>query len=118
MIFGLDPNLLARNPEEEPAELPGYLYDDDPWNDGAYLLNKDVLLRSVYALWKKHGGQGETVQDAFFRDGKEDFDRETALFSYERPARAETVMPADSLLENAERNLAVVENWLKEHPDT
>ena len=34
VIFGLDPNLLARSPAEAPEELPDYLYDDNPWNDG------------------------------------------------------------------------------------
>ena len=46
VIFGLDLNLLARSPEEEPNQLPDHLYDDTPFNDGQYLLNKDVLLRS------------------------------------------------------------------------
>lgn len=45
VIFGLDPNLLARDPAEEPDQLPEYLYDTNPWNDGQYLLNKDVLMR-------------------------------------------------------------------------
>ena len=50
VIFGLDPNILARPAAQAPDQLPAYLYDDDPWNDGAYLFSKDVLLRAGYAL--------------------------------------------------------------------
>lgn len=56
VIFGLDPNLLSRSPAEEPDQLPGYLYDGNPWNDGQYLLNKDALLRSAYTVLKKSRG--------------------------------------------------------------
>ena len=34
VIFGLDPNLLSRSPSEEPDQLPGYLYDNNPWKIG------------------------------------------------------------------------------------
>ena len=75
MIFGLDPNLLARSPEEEPEELPEYLYDKNPWNDGQYLLNKDAAFRSVYTVLKKGRGQTQPLQDAFVWDGNVFFSR-------------------------------------------
>ena len=118
VIFGLDPNLLARSPEEAPDQLPAYLYDDDPWNDGAYLLNKDVLMRSAYALLKKRAGETQPLQDAFVWDGNVYFSRQLALAAYERPEPAAEALPADAFLENCRENLSLVTGWLEAHPDT
>lgn len=118
VIFGLDPNLLARSPSEAPEELPDYLYDDNPWNDGQYLLNKDVLLRSGYTLLKKAQGETQTIQDAFVWDGNVFFSKQLALAGYERPEKTDAVLPADAFLENCRENLTVVTGWLEQYPDT
>lgn len=118
VIFGLDPNLLMRDTAEDPEQLPLYLYDHDPWNDGQYLLNKDALLRSGYTVLKKLQGETQTLQDAFLWDGTVFFSRELALGSYVRPEAAETAVPADAFLESTRAHLAVVTGWLEEHPDT
>ena len=118
VIFGLDANLLARSPAEEPYELPDYLYDNDPWNDAAYLLNKDVLLRSGYTLLQKARGETQPLQDAFLWDGNVFFSRELALAGYDRPEPTGTTQPADAFLENCRTNLAEVTSWLEAHPDT
>ena len=90
VIFGLDPNILARPAAQAPDQLPAYLYDDDPWNDGAYLFSKDVLLRAGYALAEK-----------------------------ERPDDpAARPLPEDALSAACAENLAVVTGWLESHPDT
>ena len=34
----------------ESAFFPAYLYDENPWNDTGYLLNRDVLLQSIRLL--------------------------------------------------------------------
>lgn len=118
VIFGMDPNLLARSPGEAPDQLPAYLYDDDPWNDGAYLLNKDVLMRSAYTVLKKARGETQSIQDAFVWDGNVFFSRELALAGYQRPERREKTLPADAFLDNCRGNLATVTGWLEEHPET
>ena len=118
VLFGLDPNLLARNPAEEPDQLPDYLYDDNPWNDGQYLLNKDAAFRSVYTVLKKAQGETQTLQDAFVWDGNVFFSRELALAGYQRPEPTGVTEPADAFLENSRANLAEVTSWLEEHPDT
>ena len=118
VIFGLDANLLARSPAEEPDQLPDYLYDDSPWNDAAYLLNKDVLLRSGYTLLKKAAGETQPIQDAFLWDGNVFFSKELALAGYERPEATGVTESADAFLENCRANLAEVTTWLETHPDT
>ncbi len=117
VIFGLDPNLLARSPAEAPAELPAYLYDDDPWNDAPYLLNKDVLLRSAYTVLKKRAGQTQPLQDAFLWDGNVYFSKELALAGYQRPEPTGAVLPPDAFLENSRANLREVRRWLETYPD-
>ena len=118
VIFGLDPNLLARSPAEEPDQLPDYLYDDNPWNDGQYLLNKDAAFRSAYTVLKNAQGETQTLQDAFVWDGNVFFSRELALAGYQRPEPTGVTEPADAFLENSRANLAEVTGWLEEHPDT
>jgi len=118
VIFGLDPNLLARAPEEAPDQLPEYLYDDNPWNDGKYLLSKDALLRSAYAVMKQREGEVQTIQDAFVWDGNVSFSRAEALAGYARPEAVNETAPADAFLEHARANLETVTAWLEAHPDT
>ena len=118
VIFGLDPNLLARDPAEAPNQLPEYLYDDDPLNDGKYLLNKDVLMRCGYTLLKQRAGETQPLQDAFVWDGNVFFSRALALAGYDRPEGSDTTAPADAFLENARSNLSIVTDWLEQHPDT
>lgn len=118
VIFGLDPNLLSRDPAEEPDQLPGYLYDDDPWNDGQYLLNKDALFRSAYTVLKRAQGETQTLQDAFVWDGNVSFNREEALGGYDRPDHREPPKPADYFRDNYLTNLAEVTGWLEKYPDT
>lgn len=118
VIFGLDPNLLARDPAEAPEQLPDYLYDENPLNDGPYLLNKDVLLRCGYTVLKKSQGQTQPLEDAFLWDGNVYFSRELALGSYARPEPVAEAAPADAFLANGQENLAFVTDWLEAHPDT
>ena len=118
VIFGLDPNLLARAPEEAPNQLPDYLYDENPLNDGKYLLNKDVLMRSGYTLLKKAAGETQPLQDAFVWDGNVFFSKTLALAGYDRPETVSESVSADAFLENGRENLAKVTTWLEVHPNT
>jgi len=118
VIFGLDPNLLARSAAEAPDQLPAYLYDDGSWNDGPYLFNKDVLMRAVYTLMKRRAGETQSLQDAFVWDGNVFFSKELALAGYDRPETVAEMLPADHFLANCEENLDIVTAWLDRHPDT
>ena len=118
VIFGLDPNLLARAPEEAPNQLPEYLYDENPLNDGKYLLNKDVLMRSGYTVLKKAVGETRPLQDAFVWDGNVFFSKTLALAGYDRPKTVSEPVSADAFLGNGRENLSKVMTWLEAHPDT
>lgn len=118
VIFGMDPNLLTRDPAEDPDQLPRYLYDNNPWNDGQYLLNKDAFLRSGYTVLKKLRGETQPIYDAFVWDGNILFSRELALAGYSRPEVRGETLPADAFLESTRAHLATVTGWLEAHPET
>jgi len=54
VIVGLDFNKLIMAPgwmRTELGDFPDYLYDENPWNDISYLLNRDAVLKSLKAVW-------------------------------------------------------------------
>jgi len=60
IIVGLDFNKLIQDPDWMRTDLgsfPEYLYDDNPWNDVRYLLNRDALVKSLRAVVRS----GETT---------------------------------------------------------
>ncbi len=119
LIFGLDPNILARSPAEAPDELPEYLYDDNPLNDAPYLWSKSVLTRSVYVAMEKAEGRVRPLQEAFLWDDETMyFSRNNAIKSYPRPEVKETAAAEDAFLPACEENLAVVKSWIEAHPET
>ena len=119
LVFGLDPNILARDPAAAPDELPEYLYDNNPFNDARYLWSKSVLTRSVYVAMEKAKGNTEPLQEAFLWDSETMFfSRNTAIGSYPRPEESGTVAAEDAFLGYCEENLSVVESWIREHPET
>ena len=118
VIFGLDPNILVRPTEEAPDQLPSYLYDSNPWNDGAYLLNKSVLVRALYTAKERAAGNTQSIQDAFVWDGSVFFSKELALAGYQRPEREETVLPADAFWRTVRKIWRSSRAELERYPDT
>jgi len=119
LVFGLDPNILARDPAEAPDELPEYLYDANPFNDAPYLWSKSVLTRSVYVAMEKAQRNTEPLQEAFLWDDETMyFSRNNAIKSYPRPEVSSAQAAAEAFLPACEENLAVVESWIAEHPET
>lgn len=68
VIYGLDGWFLfaAKDSWRTDAEYPTYLYDDNPFNDVNYLLNKDILLEnSLEVLDYTRSGQKTTDFDTY-----------------------------------------------------
>lgn len=64
IIVGLDFNKLIQSPDWMRNDLgvfPEYLYDDNPWNDIRYLLNRDALVKAVKAV--SHLGKPTSFDD-------------------------------------------------------
>lgn len=118
VIFGLDANILIRDESGLTGALPAYLYNANPLDDMQYLLNRDTLYYSVYALLAARRGDVTAVDDAFTWDDTVWWNHMTVMDNYERPDPVEETLPADVYLEHAEANLAVIEGWIAAHPDT
>lgn len=64
VYYGMDHWALARNPQRLSTPLPEYLYDQNPFNDTAYALNKDVLF----------GNTAGVIENTLAGGGYDDFD--------------------------------------------
>ena len=117
VIFAMDTNILTRSPDGVTGAMPGYLYDESIINDMKYLLNKDVLYYSFYALMCQRWGEGESLDTGFTWDDTVWWNHMEALREYTRPDIADTPAAADALLADTAVNLAVVTAWAETYPE-
>lgn len=84
VLCSLDGNRLNYPPlYEEYDGYPTYLYDDNPFNDVNYLLNKEVLPKAVAVLNYTRSGQKTTTMDEYGRWNQyASFGRESVLASF------------------------------------
>lgn len=118
VLFSLDLNILVRDESELGNELPLYLYDANPLNDLGYLVNKDALFYSVYALYAKAAGEAIPCDEAFTWDQDTGFSTNFVLASYTRPQPAETALERDAYSANVAENVSHVLAWAAAHPET
>lgn len=89
---------------------PGYLYNNNPFDDIEYLLGTDVLERSYETVKRARAGEYSTSLAAYARwSDIYPISKEEALKNYERPELADSTEPADAYLANVreqfERNI-------------
>lgn len=118
VIFVMDANILRRDESGKTDAMPMYLYNEDPVDDAAYLLNKDALYYSAFVLMSNQRGGIAPVDEAFTWDGNIWWNHMTALENYTRPEPTAEPLAAEAWLEAVDANLTVVEQWLRENPDT
>lgn len=120
VFWGIDSNILGRSETEKTVDLPGYLYNSNPFDNVKYLLNKEIFFSDVADVVnmgiKKQTGDG--ASGGFLWGGDLSWSKKLALVSYQRPEQVADMADKDALLPEAEKNLAVVESYLKVHPDT
>ena len=102
------------------GEYPTYLYDDDPFNDVKYLLNKEILCSNTISVldYTRKGNKTTTFDD--YSSWEFPTGREVLLEGYKRPEIAATPSVftpqlAATLRENLESNLLALANA---YPDT
>ncbi len=117
VLFAVDTNILTRSPDGATGAMPGYLYDKSGLNDVKYLLNKDALYYSLYAMMCHRWGQGQTLDEGFGWNDTVWWNHMEALAEYKRPDIVETAMAADALLADTAENLAVVAGWAEAYPE-
>lgn len=116
VFFGLDPNILIRSDRERTVELPQYLYDQNPFNDVEFYLNADSIVLAFQTLAARAAGTGTDLDSAYLLTTE--CSRGNAIGGYVRPEISGSTLPEDSYKAACDENLAVLERWLTEHPDT
>ncbi|MBO4749264.1 MAG: hypothetical protein J5546_03025 [Lachnospiraceae bacterium] len=86
VICSLDANNLEKGADEDGyTGLPEYLFDENPFNDVAYLLNGEVIRKSLSVLNYTRIGRKTPSFDEYGRfDGYREAGREAVLRSYDR----------------------------------
>lgn len=124
LVFrGLDRSfILNRKDDWNPAApTPAYLYDQNPWNDVNYILNKEVIfgnIRSVIANTMA-GGRTTTFDEYMHWAPEKEWGREAVLNTYGRPDGVMDAVPFTQedkkiVADNVEQNVISV---AKEYPD-
>lgn len=86
VVCSLDGNrLIYPADRDEYEDYPEYLYDNNPWNDVSYLLNKEVVPRTLAVVNYTRSGQTTPDMDAYgsWNDYK-NFGREAVLSTFQR----------------------------------
>lgn len=106
---------------EELAEgFPMYLWDENPFNDINYLLNKYMMFENLklmyeynrYGHWSSHGTNEAYKWDV---DSKEFDVNSVLLFDEKQPQES---LPKDYYLEICEKNINEFIPFIEEHPNT
>jgi len=118
VLFALDLNALIRDSGGVTDAMPDYFYNRSSLDDVKYLLNKDSLYYSLYALMTSRRGGGQTLDEGFTWDKTSAWGKYETLRTYERPEISAEQTPEDAYVQFTEENLSVMEGWFLAHPDT
>lgn len=119
VFWSLDPKILMAAYDDAPTPLPAYLYNNNPFDDGKYLLNKDVLLEQTSkSILSTIQGKSQSLDEAFTWDHKYEFSAGQALWGYVRPDWVETPADPSAYDDIIDENLNSVLSFVQAHPDT
>lgn len=119
VFFNLDPAALTAAPETTFASsgAPTYLYDDNPFNDVRYLLNKTVLLEKIpYMIARSRAGYDENLSYNW-AEGK-DFSMNGALTQYARRKKTSEMKDAAAYEDNVRGNIRLLNQLISAHQET
>lgn len=122
VLCSLDGNLLNSPAFSETYDgYPTYLYDDNPFNDVNYLLNKEVIPKTIAVLNYTRSGQKTTTMDEYGSWSQyAAFGKESVLASYNQLDESDEMLvlteeDLQQIRENVNVNFAELAN---SYPDT
>lgn len=122
VVMGIDEWFLfaGRDMILASGEYPTYLYDDDPFNDVQYLLNKDVLCSDTFGVLEYTAAGKATTSFDDFGSWVFPYDREVVLSNYNRPEitgenAVFTPEEQDTMIRNLRQQLLTL---AQEYPET
>lgn len=120
VFFNIDPSSLTQEAETtfKASGCPMYLYDENPFNDVQYLLNKTVILEKIpYMLAQSFSPDYDEGLSYNWAEGK-DFSEEGVLSHYYRTAEITPMVDAASYEKELQANIDLLVRLVQEHPDT
>ena len=119
VFLGIDELNYSSAPEQTKFEIPGYLYDKNPFNDIKYLLNKDVILDYILraAADPKDKSDWNMIYKPWWQD--EHYQKAIVLMYYEPGPEKEEEPQIKPYLERIEKNLETnILPYIEDHPET
>ena len=119
VFYNIDPSSLYTSTETTYVSTgcPVYLYDDNPFNDGKYLFNKDVLLEKIpFMLAKSHSDYDEG--DSYNWAQWKTFHHLMCMQMYERLPEISPMQDEHMYDELAVKNTGFITDMITAHPDT
>lgn len=120
VFYSLDLFALGGDPDTVfPDEsMPLYLYDNNPFTDVKYVLNKDVIFEDIpYMLaetFLDDYDEGTSYNWAQYKT----FSREEALRNYSRPEEIQPVKAEEEYKDFVDGNVALLVKQVEMHPET
>ncbi len=119
VFLGIDEGNYSAATDATKFPITEYLYDDNPWNDIGYVLNKDVLLNYILRPLADPGDRADwnELYKPWWQD--EHYQKALVLMYYEpaklsdTPARGEDFLPA--IEANLRENICP---YIEAHPET
>ncbi len=123
VMFSLDPTMLIMDKDSlSYDEYPDYLYDENPFNDVYYLLNKDIYLTFTEYVFTFMRLGGVTTNFDTYKNwaGLYEYNYDKMLAEHERlEASGEVFDLTDSDVQMLKENLSAnIISLVEEHPDT
>ena len=118
VFIAMDIPTMAADTETIKYPLPEHLYDSNFFNDVNYVLNKDVLLE--YILRPMIQGKGSDLSEIYFSWWTpEYYNIQWVMHTYEEPAKNETELEHEALIEPSRLNLEKnILPFVEENKDT
>lgn len=121
VLICLDNHRMYLPADEYHTEMPKYLWDDNPFNDAEYLLNKTVLFKyAAFDLITFRPGKAYDLNDAYTWSKKSFFEEKKSGIDLQRSVTAEydealLAERRELIKQNLERNIIP---HIKAHPET
>lgn len=104
---------------DDDTEIFDYLWNDNPFDDASYLLNRDVLLVKVPAMLKNAGKPLEGKRDAMYTWTDVSFSAKSVYDSLPGVMAQSEMQKSDYRIERSTGNLEThIERYVREHPET
>lgn len=121
VVYGFDVYSFIAELEKTGSSVPLYLYDNNPFNDAQYWLNRSVLASFLPRCLRAWGQrQDDSIRDSMYSWAqREEYYGPEAVFytaSFDQP---QTLLPADQHVQRAEDNLNThLIPFIEAHPET